>query len=435
MQHKINVEQIGPRGAAMADAIRACVHCGFCLAVCPTYRVLGQEMDSPRGRIYLMKGALEGSVTPAEAQPHIDRCLGCQACMPACPSGVEYGDLLLSYRALVEGERKRSLPDRTTRALIRETLPYPNRFRLAARAGKLGRLAQSALPKPIGAMLQLLPERLPEAQPLPAVYPAQGKRRARVALLAGCVQQVLAPEINWATLRVLAANGVETIIPQEQGCCGAILMHIGDAERAQRLARLNLSVFPGDVDAIVTNAAGCSSGMKEYGLLFAGQEEETAAHAYAGLAQDITVFLDELGLTPPPGLSPPLRAAYQDACHLRHAQGIMSAPRRLLEAVPNLTLLELNDGGLCCGSAGTYNIEQPQIAGELGQMKAQQILASEAEAVVSGNIGCLMQIQTHLARQERSLPAYHTLQILDAAYQSEVVNGRGLNGIGGSKAK
>jgi glycolate oxidase iron-sulfur subunit len=366
MQHSINIEQIGPRGAAMADAIQSCVHCGFCLAACPTYQVLGQEMDSPRGRIYLMKGVLEEAISVEEAQPHIDRCLGCVACVPACPSGVEYGELLMGYRALVEGERKRPLLDQTARALIVETLPYPNRFRLAARTGKLGRLVQSALPEQIGAMLGLLPQTLPKAQPLPALYPAKGTRRARVALLAGCVQQVLAPEINWATLRVLAANGVETVIPQGQGCCGSILMHIGEDKRAQQLARANLRAFPSDVDAIITNAAGCGSGMQEYGLLFAGEPEETAARAYAALVKDITLFLDELGFTPPPGLQQPLRAAYQDACHLRHAQGVIDPPRRLLRAVPNLMLLELNDGGLCCGSAGTYNIEQPHIAARTG---------------------------------------------------------------------
>lgn len=416
MQHSIHIEQLGPRGAAMASAIQSCVHCGFCLAACPTYQVLGQEMDSPRGRIYLMKGVLEKAISVEEAQPHIDRCLGCLACVPACPSGVAYGDLLMGYRARVEGERKRPLLDQTARTLICETLPYPNRFRLAARAGRLGLLLQSALPEQIGAMLGLLPPKLPPAQPLPDFYPAQGERRARVALLAGCVQQVLTPEINWATLRVLAANGVETIIPQGQGCCGSILMHIGEDKKAQQLARANLRAFATDVDAIITNAAGCGSGMKEYGLLFAGLPEETAAHAYAHLVKDITVFLDELGITPPPGLKQPLRAVYQDACHLRHAQGVVDPPRRLLRAVPNLTLLELNDGGLCCGSAGTYNIEQPHIAAELGQMKAQRILATGAAAVISGNIGCLTQIQTHLARQQRPLPIYHTLQILDVAY-------------------
>src|SRR5262245_39087739 len=202
MQHQIQVEEHGPRGQTMVEAIQACVHCGFCLAACPTYQVLGEEMDSPRGRIYLMKGVLEGNLKPEEAEPYLDRCLGCLGCVPACPSGVPYGNLLIGYRALTEPARQRSLLDRAARLMIVETLPYPNRFRLAVTSGKLGRLFKSALPEKIGAMLGLLPQKLPEARPLPEVYPAKGKRRARVALLAGCVQMVLNPEINWATLRV-----------------------------------------------------------------------------------------------------------------------------------------------------------------------------------------------------------------------------------------
>lgn len=416
MQHKINLSQIGPRGAAMADAIQSCVHCGFCLAACPTYQVLGQEMDSPRGRIYLMKGVLEEAISVEEAQPHIDRCLGCVACVPACPSGVAYGELLMGYRAMVEGERKRPFLDQAARTLIVETLPYPNRFRLAARTGKLAKLAQSALPEQLGAMMGLLPESLPPALPLPRVYPAQGTRRARVALLAGCVQQALAPQINWATLRVLAANGVETVIPDGQGCCGSILMHIGEDRRAQQLARANLRAFPDDVDAIITNAAGCGSGMHEYGLLFAGEPEEAQARAFAGKVMDVTVLLDQLGLVGSPRLAQPTTAVYQDACHLRHAQGVVDAPRNLLNAVAGLELVELNDGGLCCGSAGTYNIEQPQLAHELGRMKAQRIIDTGAALIISGNIGCLTQIQTHLGKLKRPLPILHTIQLLERAY-------------------
>lgn len=420
MQHKITPTNFGPRGEAMADAIQACVHCGFCLAACPTYRVLGQEMDSPRGRIYLMKGVLEEAIDAADAQPHIDRCLGCMACVPACPSGVAYGDLLTGYRALVEKERKRPLLDALARTLVCETLPYPSRFRLAVRTGKIGKLVQGGLPDQLGAMLGLLPQKLPASKPLPAVYPAQGARRARVALLAGCVQQVLAPEINWATLRVLAANGVETVIPAGQGCCGSIMMHIGEDGRAQALAANNLRVFPDDVDAVLTNAAGCGSGMKEYGLLFAGQPQEAPARAFAARTMDVTVFLDQLGLVGAPRLGQATTAVYQDACHLRHAQGVMDAPRNLLRAVDNLRLVELHDDGLCCGSAGTYNIEQPQIAHELGQRKAAGILAAGADVVVSGNIGCITQIQSHLAGQERPserpLPILHTMQLLDEAY-------------------
>ena len=403
----------------MVRAIQTCVHCGFCLSACPTYQVLGEEMDSPRGRIYLMKGVLEGNLSPAEAEPYIDRCLGCLGCVPACPSGVGYGDLLIGYRALTEPARQRPLLDRVARTMIVETLPYPNRFRLAVASGKVGRLFRGVLPEKLGAMLGLLPPSLPKAKPLPEVYPAKGKRRARVALLAGCVQMVLNPEINWATLRVLAENGVETLSPPGQGCCGSILMHIGEDGQALKLARQNLQAFPppAEVDAIITNAAGCGSGMHEYGLLFKGQPEEAQAEAFAHKVKDITVFLDELGFQPPAALKKPLKVVYHDACHLLHAQGVRTAPRKLLSSIPNLTLFDLEDGGMCCGSAGTYNIEQPELAHELGQRKATHILNTGAEAVVSGNIGCLTQIQSHLALKERSLPLYHTVELLAWAYQ------------------
>lgn len=413
MQHTINIEQIGVRGQTMADAIQSCVHCGFCLAACPTYQVLGEEMDSPRGRIYLMKGVLEEAISAEEAQPYIDRCLGCVGCVPACPSGVPYGELLVSYRALTEPKRQRPLLDKVARQLIVETLPYPNRFRTAVRTGKIGKLTKSILPEQFKSMLSLLPDSLPKTKPLPEVVPAKGTRRARVALLTGCVQQVLAPEINWATLHVLAENGVETIIPPHQNCCGSILMHIGEADHAQKLARHNLQAFPHDVDAIVTNAAGCGSGMKEYGLLFAGKPEAAAAKDFAAQVQDVTVFLHKLGLLPPQGLPRPLTAVYQDACHLRQAQGVVKEPRGLLTAVPNLTLVELNDDGLCCGSAGTYNLDQPEIASQLGQRKANLIQQSNADLLISGNIGCLTQLQTYLPAGFRTL---HTMQLLAQAY-------------------
>ncbi|MGQ0600699.1 MAG: 4Fe-4S dicluster domain-containing protein, partial [Anaerolineales bacterium] len=240
MQHTISVDSLGAEGKVMAHAIEACVHCGFCLAACPTYAVLGEEMDSPRGRIMLMKTALEGSVPVADTLPYIDRCLGCMACVPACPSGVPYGELLPLYRAHAEPQRKRGIVDSVARTLVHETLPYPDRFRLAASTGKVGKLIQDVLPQPFRAMLDLLPESLPASNPLPEVFPAKGARRARVALLAGCVQQSLAPEINWATLRVLAKNGVEVVIPRGQGCCGSLGLHTGEMERARGLARHNL---------------------------------------------------------------------------------------------------------------------------------------------------------------------------------------------------
>ncbi|MDX1521080.1 MAG: glycolate oxidase subunit GlcF [Anaerolineae bacterium] len=413
MQHNIPLDQLGPQGGAMAHAVEKCVHCGFCLAACPTYKVLGEEMDSPRGRIFLMKEVLEGNLDQAEAAPYIDRCLGCEACVPACPSGVEYAELLIPYRAHTEPQRTRSPLDRLARQMVLQTLPFPNTFRAAIRTGKLAKPFQPLLPAQMRGMLDLLPAELPPAQPLPEIYPAKGERRAQVALLAGCAQQVLAPEINWATLRVLAENGVETVIPKHQNCCGSLSLHTGAAGQAKVLARHNLNVFPTDVDAVITNAAGCGSGMKEYPLLFKDSPDEARATAFAAQVKDVSEFLDDLGLFTPPALPTAIRAAYHDACHLAHAQGITAPPRRLLASIPNLTLLEVPEGDICCGSAGTYNLEQPELARQLGRRKAQHLLSTGAEVVVTGNIGCMTQIQTHLAQP---LPVYHTMELLDQAY-------------------
>jgi glycolate oxidase iron-sulfur subunit len=332
------------------------------------------------------------------------------------------------FRAYARGQIKTDLMDRVQHRLVQETLPYPRRFRSAAVLGRLAQPFKHALPDELQGMLAMLPESLPPSRPLPEVTPAIGTRRARVALLAGCVQQVLAPEINWATLRVLARNGVEVIVPPGQTCCGALLEHTGDHDQARRLARQNLEIFPADVDedcgsaatlAILTNAAGCGSGIKEYGSLFKGMNEETLAHAFMSRVQDVSEFLDGIGLLPPSALPQPLKAAYHDACHLQHAQGITEAPRRLLRSIPNLTLLEVADAGLCCGSAGTYNLEQPEIASDLGRRKAEGILRSGAEAVVTGNIGCIIQIRTHLQALGKDLPVYHTFELLDMAINKD----------------
>jgi glycolate oxidase iron-sulfur subunit len=413
MQHNIPLEKYGAQGPAMAEAVEACVHCGFCLPTCPTYRVLGEEMDSPRGRIVLMKEVLEGNLSMVEASVHVDRCLGCLACVTACPSGVQYGELLAPFRAL--GQTNKLELKNLTKILISSTLPHPKRFRLAASLGRFGKPFKGILPKPIQAMLELLPDVLPSVYELPEFVPAIGKRRARVALLSGCAQQVLAPEINRATLEVLSKNGVEIVIPKSQGCCGAILMHTGQQTEGRALARKNLNVFPDDVDAVITNAAGCGSGIHEYGLLFAGEPEETNARALAARVKDISVFLTELGLVTPLKLENPLKVAYHDACHLAHAQGVRTQPRNLLSGVENLTLLELSDPEICCGSAGTYNIEQPEIARELGMRKAKAVIDSGANAIASGNIGCLTQLKTQLERLGHDLPVLHTIEILRAA--------------------
>jgi len=420
MQHTIPVQQLGAEGEVMAHAIEKCVHCGFCLAACPTYAVLGEEMDSPRGRIFLMKSALEGTLTVEETLPHIDRCLGCVACVPACPSGVPYGELLPLYRAHAAPRRQRRFVDRAAQTLVHETLPYPERFRLAALTGKVGKWVQGVLPAQFQGMLNLLPDDLPAAQPLPEIFPAEGRRRARVALLAGCVQQALAPNINWATLRVLAKNGVEVVIPRGQGCCGSLGLHTGELARARNLARNNFNVFPKDVDTVLTNAAGCGSGMKEYGVLFAGQPEQAEAKTFASRVKDVSEFLAELGLITPPALTQPLKVAYHDACHLAHAQAITAAPRRLLSQIPNLTLIEIPEGEMCCGSAGTYNLEQPELAAVFGTRKAKNILSVNAQAVATGNIGCLIQIRTYLQKLGQPLPIYHTLEVLEKAYLGRV---------------
>lgn len=419
MQYEIPVSALGPQGAAMAHAVEACVHCGFCLAACPTYRVLGDENDSPRGRIILMKEQLEGRIELEAMIEHIDRCLGCLACVTACPSGVEYGHLLAPFRARANRVRRRPLLDQAAHAVVHATLPYRGRFKLAAQAGRFARPVRRVMPAQFGAMLGLLPGALPAAEPLPELIPAQGPRRARVAFLVGCVQPVLAPQINAATLRVLARNGVEIVIPRGQGCCGSLSMHTGEQAQARTLARSNLRVFPPDVDAIITNVAGCGSGMHEYPLLFAGEADAAAAQAFTDKVRDVSVFLAQLGIAQPPPLPTPVRAAYHDACHLAHAQGVTQEPRALLRQIPNLTLLEIGEAEICCGSAGTYNMEQPAIAATLGARKAENVLAVGAQAVITGNIGCLTQIRTHLGNQRRPLPVWHTMEVLDMAYRSE----------------
>jgi glycolate oxidase iron-sulfur subunit len=417
MLHSIDTAKHGPLGEPMAHAVQACVHCGFCLAACPTYRELGQEMDTPRGRIVLMKQVLEGSLSWEAAQPHVDRCLGCLACEPACPSGVQYRDLLSPFRALAQPHFKRSFGERLRRFLAAQTIPFPNRFRLAAVAGRLGKFLHPILPRALRPMLDLVPDDLPPTQHWPLVTPARGPRRARVALLAGCAQQVLDPDINTATIEVLARNGVEVVVPEQQGCCGGLAWHTGDLSAAQAFARRNLDAFPGDVDAILTNAAGCGSAMHEYHLILRGTPDEPRAEAFRKRVVDVSVFLTRLGLHElPRGRGASLRIAYHDACHLANAQDVRRQPRELLRAIPGVELMELGDAHLCCGSAGTYNIDQPEIAASLGEQKAQAVIATGADVVASGNIGCLTQLRVHLARLGSPVRVRHTMQVLRDAY-------------------
>lgn len=400
----------------MARAIEACVHCGFCLPACPTYRVLGEEMDSPRGRILLMKSALEGSVATRDTLPFVDRCLGCLACVSACPSGVRYDELLPLYRGHVQRVRRHSPAERLTRTLVHLTLPSPALSRLAFRVGRIVKPLAARLPGPLAAMLDLLPASVPKARPLPALTRAIGKRRARVALLPGCVQSAVAPEIGWATVRVLAHNGVEVVVPADHGCCGALDWHTGRLAAARDFARRALVDFPVDVDAVITDAAGCGSAMKEYGLLFEGESNRAEASSFAARVKDVSEFLIELGPVRTRPLPAPLTLAYHDACHLAHAQRITSAPRALLSCIENVTLLEVEESDVCCGSAGTYNIEQPALAARLGERKARHILATQAQAVVMGNIGCMIQLRSHLTRLGASMPVLHTVEVLHRAY-------------------
>lgn len=424
MKHSIPIEEIGPLAEEMADAVTKCVHCGLCLPACPTYKLLNEEMDSPRGRIILMKEVLEGDLDLGQAVPYIDHCLGCLSCQTACPSGVEYGELLTPFRSIAENHRQRPAGERFSRWLAKETLPFPTRFRVATNAGKFARPLSGVLPAQCDAMLDLIPESIPDSTPIPAFYPAVGKPHGRVALLTGCVQQVLAQEINWATLRVLALNGIEVIIPQKQGCCGALALHTGDLASAQELGAHNLSVFPKDIDAVITNAAGCGSCMKEYPRLFYGTELEAQASEFANKVKDISVYLAEIELNSPAPSKSELKIAYHDACHLAHAQRVTHQPRALLEQIPNVSLVSIQEGEFCCGSAGSYNIEQPELATRLGKRKAENILNTGADIVVAGNIGCLIQIRKYIDEileengdKASKIPVVHTIEILDRAYQ------------------
>lgn len=414
MRHEIRPEELGPLGQPMVAAIEACVHCGFCLPACPTYQVLEQETDSPRGRIVLMKEVLEGTLELGLATEHLDACLGCLACVTACPSGVEYGDLITSFRMTTEQDRKRPLVRTAARQLALSVIPEPSRLRQAARLGSVGKLFARFLPAEFQAMLGLLPEKLPAAEPLEEHYPAVGEVRGHVALLAGCAQQVLMPAINLATIHVLTHNGVEVSVPRNQGCCGALAAHAGHGEQARKQARRNLAAFPAGVDAVVTNAAGCGSGMRDYGLWLRGTPDEQAADELAGRTVDVSVYLARLGLRQPDNLPEgKLRVAWHDACHLAHGQGVMAEPRQIISSIDGAQLVEAADSISCCGSAGTYNIEQPEIAGRLGELKARSIERTDPDVILSSNIGCLTQLQAHSAGRA---PLLHLMQFLAAAY-------------------
>jgi glycolate oxidase iron-sulfur subunit len=412
------------------ELLADCVHCGFCLPACPTYVLWGEEMDSPRGRIYMMQKAADGAAPLDETfKQHIDRCLGCMACMTACPSGVQYGKLIEDTRAQVERNVPREPSDSWFRRMLFATFPHVARLR--AMAGPLRVYQRSGLQRAVrgSGLLKVLPKRLAAMEALLPVVPRDsavklpvrmapvGRQRRRVGMLSGCVQQVFFAHVNAATARVLAAEGCEVIVPAEQECCGALMVHSGLEDQAAAMAKRMIAAFErAEVDTVVINAAGCGSTMKEYGHLLRDDPEwAERARAFSSKCKDIAEVLCELG---PVAVRNPLamRVAYHDACHLRHAQGIYREPRQVLSGVPGLEVAEIAEASLCCGSAGVYNLLQPEAAEQLGDRKVANLLETRAQAVVSANPGCLLQLMAGLRRRgERAMPAFHMVELLDAS--------------------
>jgi len=429
--------EAGRHGRSLVDD---CVHCGFCLPTCPTWVSWGEEMDSPRGRIDLMRGLGEGRIqwTKTVAE-HFDRCLGCMACLTACPSGVRYDVLIEETRARLEKEHTRGVFDRLYRKMIFSLFPYPARLRAVAvplllysklgiqwlvRATGLLRL----LPRRIAALDALMPPLRVRGliRRLPARVEAMGARRARVGLVSGCVQGVFFPRVNEATLRVLSAEGCEVVVPEDQGCCGALSLHAGREEESHAFARALIARFEeaGPLDAILVNAAGCGSAMKDCGRLLASDPAWSGrAAAFAAKVRDVSEFLAALAPVAPrhPVAA---RVAYHDACHLAHAQGLREQPRKLLRGIPGLELLEIPDGEQCCGSAGIYNLVEPKSAEQIGARKAANVLKTGADLLASANPGCTLQIGKLLRKRGAALAAAHPIEILDASIAGRPIHGR-----------
>ena len=423
MQTSFTLAQLADPNMAEAEGIlRTCVHCGFCTATCPTYVLLGDELDSPRGRIYLVKDMLEND-KPASAKlvKHIDRCLSCLSCMTTCPSGVHYMHLVDHARERIEETYERPWADRSLRSLLAWLLPYPDRFRAALVGAWLARPLAPLLERIPGlermaAMLALAPKALTGPSPLdrPGIYPAEGPRRARMALMTGCAQRVLAPSINEATIRLLNRHGVEVVVTADQGCCGALVHHMGKTAASHEAAQANIAAWMAEVegkglDAIVINASGCGTTVKDYGYMLRNDPTwaERAA-TVSTLTKDITEVMSDLGLKPqarPTGQ----RLAYHSACSMQHGQRIREAPKVLLRQA-GFEVAEVPEGHLCCGSAGTYNLMQPAIARRLRDRKVANIERTRPQAIATGNIGCMSQIAGGT-----KIPLVHTVELLDWA--------------------
>ena len=416
MQTNFTDAQLADPGIKRANEIlRACVHCGFCTATCPTYQVLGDELDSPRGRIYLIKDMLEKG-RPADAQTvkHIDRCLSCLACMTTCPSGVHYMHLVDQARAYIEQTYKRPLMDRLLRAILARVIPYPKRFRLALLGAKMARPFQRLIPDArVRAMVAMAPKRLPPVSRNddPQVFAAVGVRRMRVALMTGCAQKALNTDINDATIRLLRRLGCEVVVAKDAGCCGALTHHMGKEVLAHGSAAANIRAWMAEkaagLDAIVINTSGCGTTVKDYGHLFRNDALAGEAAEVSALTKDISEVLVTLGL--PEGAPKGLRVAYHAACSLQHGQQIKSGPKDLLKRV-GFEVVEPADSHLCCGSAGTYNLLQPKISAELKARKVKTLEARAPQVIAAGNIGCMMQIGSGTA-----VPVVHTVELLDWA--------------------